>query len=224
MNYRRRETNGVALHAAPITQSRDELLAQLEHTALPEAMSSDNRQREWLTCRVLLKELLGEEKEIAYMASGKPYLTDKSHFISFSHTKGYAAVIACPTHPVAVDIEYISPRVEKIRHRFMSAEEEKNLSAAQPLLHLLLHWSAKETLFKLLDAPDIEFQSQLHIHPFEPVLNAWATLSAHETYTNEQRKFTVQYLVADEFVLTAATVLISPPHEGCQTALPTRHP
>ncbi|GAP73039.1 siderophore biosynthesis regulatory protein [Candidatus Symbiothrix dinenymphae] len=193
------------LTVAPITQSPDELLAQLtckaSYVPFLEKMS-EHRQREWLTCRVALKELLGEEKEIAYTEFGKPYLTDKSNFISFSHTKGYVAVIASREHPVAIDIEYISPRVEKIRTRFMSTQEEQNLSTSHPTLHLLLHWSAKETLFKLLDAPDTEFKSQLHIHPFEPVMNEWGTFSAHETRTNTQQEFVVHYFVTDKFVVT----------------------
>ena len=49
---------------------------------------AEKRQLEWLAVRVLLKELLGEEKVIDYLPSGKPFLKDRSAFVSFSHTFG----------------------------------------------------------------------------------------------------------------------------------------
>ena len=41
--------------------------------------SAEKRKQEWLAVRVLLKEMLGEEKSIAYLPSGKPYLEDGSN-------------------------------------------------------------------------------------------------------------------------------------------------
>ena len=52
-----------------------------------------HRRLEWLAVRVLLYTLSGEEKEIAYHPSGKPYLADDSASLSISHTKGYVAVV-----------------------------------------------------------------------------------------------------------------------------------
>jgi phosphopantetheinyl transferase len=190
---------------APISETPDELLAQLEHKDryLPALKKmSEHRQREWLSVRVLLKKTVGEEKQILYTETGKPYLADQSYHISISHTKGYVAIALDKEQPVAIDIEHVSPRVEKIRTRFMNETEEKHLSKNHPLIHLLLHWSAKETLFKFLDENDIEFKSQLHIRPFEPVIGAWAAFSAYETRTEEKRSFRIHYLVTEEYVVT----------------------
>jgi 4'-phosphopantetheinyl transferase EntD len=163
--------SGTEVKISSISGTSDELLAQLSQKSwyLPmlEKMS-EHRRREWLAVRVLLKQTLGEEKEIRYTALGKPYLADNSYFISISHTKGYVAIAVNKEHPVGVDIEYRSPRVEKIRSRFMSAEEENHLSTTNPSLHLLLHWSAKETLYKILEDIHVDFQAHLHIEPFEP--------------------------------------------------------
>jgi phosphopantetheinyl transferase len=190
---------------ASISETPEELLAQLEHKDwyLPalEKMS-EYRQREWLSVRVLLKKTAGEEKQILYTEAGKPYLADKSYHISISHTKGYVAIALDDAHPVAIDIEHLSPRVEKIRTRFMSETEEKQLSKTHPVIHLLLHWSAKETLFKLIDENDIEFKSQLHIRPFEPVIGEWADFTAYETRTEKNQSFVIHYLVTEEYVVT----------------------
>ena len=73
-------------------ETLDNLLAMLPHReAYLEGMqrfTAEHRRLEWLAVRVLLYTLLGEEKEIAYYPSGKPYLADGSASISISHTKG----------------------------------------------------------------------------------------------------------------------------------------
>jgi 4'-phosphopantetheinyl transferase EntD len=200
------------LQVATIPPTTNELLSQLEHKSwyLP-ALSAmrPHRQREWLTVRTILKQAAGEEKQILYTASGKPYLADGSYHIGISHTQGYVAVALDEHHPVAVDIERIAPRVENIRSRFMSPAEEAQLSMARPLIHLLLHWSAKEALFKYMNEEDIEFRTQLHLHPFEPVVGVWSECTAHETRTAERQPFTIRYLVKEEYVLTLVTAAAS---------------
>jgi phosphopantetheinyl transferase len=162
----------------------------------------EHRRCEWLSVRVLLKQLLGEEKEIRYDSSGKPYLADHFYYISISHTKGYIALILDRENEVAIDIEYISDRVNKIRARFMSEKEENNLSLQNPQIHLLLHWSAKESLFKILNENNVEFKTQLQIHPFEPKINEWDSFTASETRTGKQHVFTVKYFVHPDYVIT----------------------
>ena len=163
---------------------------------------TENRKREWLSVRVLLKELLGEEKEILYNSSGKPYLSDNSFNISISHTKGYAALIINKENEVAIDIEKISPRVQNIRQRFVNEEEEKALSQSNEVIHLLLYWSAKESLFKLLGIENVDFKQHLHIMPFEPVLREWSEFDAFETRTKEQNSCKIKYFVHEDYVLT----------------------
>jgi 4'-phosphopantetheinyl transferase EntD len=193
------------LGVMPIPETSEELIAQLERKEwyLPTLRQmNETRKREWLSVRVLLKILTGEEKLILYTDSGKPYLADHSFHLSLSHTKGYAAVILDREKPVAIDVEYISPRVEKVWPRFVNETESNALSSNNRLIHLLLHWSAKESLFKLLDDNRLEFKTQLHVHPFEPVMNEWATFTAHETHTLSQSVFTVHYRVEKDYVLT----------------------
>jgi len=184
----------------------DELMAMLEKKDLYlpylEKISSESRKREWLTVRVLLKEMLSEEKEILYTSTGKPYLSDNSYQISISHTKGFVAVALHPKMKVGIDIEHISQRIHKIRSRFMNAKEEANLDKAHEEIHLLLHWSAKESMFKLLEKQDVDFKTDLHINPFNPVLNNLSRFSAYETKTEKQQVFSGYYLANACYVLT----------------------
>ncbi|MDR0865802.1 MAG: 4'-phosphopantetheinyl transferase superfamily protein [Candidatus Symbiothrix sp.] len=193
------------LGVAPIQGTSDALLSQLEQKEwyLPALQKMrEHRKCEWLSVRLLLKSLLGEEKQILYTDAGKPYLADHSYHISISHTKGFVAVALDKEKPVAVDIEYLSPRVEKIRTRFVNEAEESHLSKENRLIHLLLHWSAKESLFKLLDENDIDFKTQLHLNPFEPELNRRTAFTAYETRTEKQQTFTVNYFVNESYILT----------------------
>jgi len=165
-------------------------------------ITSESRKKEWLTVRVLLKEMLGEEKEILYTSSGKPYLSDNTYQISISHTKGFVAVALHSEMKTGIDIEHISPRIHKIRSRFMNENEEVNLNKEHEETHLLLHWSAKESMFKMLDEQDVDFKTDLHINPFYPVLNDLSRFSAYETKTEQQHKFAGYYLANSRYVLT----------------------
>jgi 4'-phosphopantetheinyl transferase EntD len=189
----------------PILPDSEQLLSQLmqKEWYLPflEKMS-ESRKCEWLSVRILLKELLGKEKEIRYNPSGKPYLSDFSHYISISHTKGYAAVILDQGKEVSIDIEKISPRIENLHTYFVNEEEEKSLSKKNRQIHLLLHWSAKESIFKRLNCENIAFKSQLHIRPFEPLIRQWSEFQACETRTEKREEYTVNYFVSEDYVLT----------------------
>ena len=70
-----------------VTESLDELSEQFDFpTYWGErftSFSSDGRKIEFLAVRLLLKVLCGEEKEIAYLASGRPYLVMVLHRLAF---------------------------------------------------------------------------------------------------------------------------------------------
>jgi 4'-phosphopantetheinyl transferase EntD len=189
-----------------ICEPVEELMAVLEKKDLYfpylKQITSESRKKEWLTVRVLLKEMLGEEKEILYTSTGKPYLPDNSYQISISHTKGFVAVALHPEIKIGIDIEHISPRIHKIRSRFMNEKEEVSLDKEHEKIHLLLHWSAKESIFKILDEQDVDFKAHLRINPFYPVLNGLSCFSSYETKTKKQHVFSGYYLVNTHYVLT----------------------
>jgi len=197
--------NQNSIMVVPLQEDSESLLSRLDlkekYLPLIERMT-ENRKREWLSIRVLLKELLGEEKEILYNSLGKPYLSDNSFHISISHTKGYAALIVNKENEVAIDIEKISPKVENVRKRFVNEEEEKVLSQTYEKIHLILYWSAKESLFKLLGVENVDFKQHLHIQPFEPVIGKWSDFEVYETRTKYQNCYKIKYFVHDDYVLT----------------------
>lgn len=167
---------------------------------LQEAMqrfSHENRRKEWLAVRVLLFFLLGEEHEIAYTSSGKPYLKDNSYHISISHTSGYVAVAFHPCYEVGIDIEQYATKVLRVKGRFMREDEK---AEGDEVYALLLHWSAKETLYKLLGQEEVDLKEHLRILPFS--VKQEGQMQANEYKTVERRSYTVSYQLEKDFVLT----------------------
>ncbi len=189
-----------------IKKSPEELFGMLDKKELYlpklQQITSDCRKAEWLSIRVLLKELLNEEKKILYTETGKPYFADNSFQISISHTKGYVAVALHKDKPVGIDIEYISPRIKKIRDKFLSEDEITNIDPNNEIIHLLLHWSAKESIFKALVQENVDFRENIHIEPFKPIVGIFSSFSAYETRTKEKKSFLVYYKVTSDYVLT----------------------
>lgn len=186
-------------------ESLDELLALLPHPEqyVPgiQRFTAEHRRREWLAVRVLLYVLTGEEKEIAYTPVGKPFLVDGTASISISHTRGYVAVLLGPRNrEVGIDIEQYGERVRKVASRFMREDEVPASFRDTDTWSLLLHWSAKETMFKCMNASEVDFRKHLCIFPFQ--VAEQGVFSAQEYRTTENRHFTIHYYLFPDFVLT----------------------
>jgi phosphopantetheinyl transferase len=165
-----------------------------------EAARNESRRCEMLAVRALLKELTGEEKTICYQTNGKPVLSDNSFHISISHTKGFAAVILHPSKQIGIDIERISDQAYKLKSRFTSIKEREAIDNRDEPVVSLLHWSAKETMFKMLSQEGIDFAKHLNIHPFKLTDNH---LDATESFTSNLQSFSIQFEITDRYVLTS---------------------
>ena len=162
--------------------------------------TSEKRKQEWLAIRVLLKELLGEEKEIVYLPSGKPVLKDGKAHISFSNTNGYVAVAVHPKAEVGVDIEQYGTRVQRVASRFIRNDEKVSIASGNEVYGLLLHWSAKETMFKLMEEEAVDFTEHLHVLPFQ--LQDSGVFEAREYRSGKEQAFMIHYDTHSDYVLT----------------------
>lgn len=201
------EGGGVAIWQ--ITESSDELYALLATDKYDQQLAGKHheaRRAEWLAVRVLVKDLLGTEVEVAYHPTGRPYLKGSDVSISISHTKGFAAVAYRHGGAVGMDIEYVSPRVERIASRFTSQEEAAyidghNANGRQG--YHLVNWSAKEALYKLYDSPSMaEFKEVFRIAPYR--LSSYGTLHATIHAGAEEHTALVSYRIFSDFVCTWA--------------------
>lgn len=112
---------------------------------------SEQRKCEVLAVRLLIKEIIGDNVQLLHQNNGKPYLSSGMN-ISISHTRGFAVIIVSHIKQVSVDIEYFSNRIERIRSKFMRDDEN-----ASSQVKLLMHWCAKETMYKLFPEDNLTF-------------------------------------------------------------------
>lgn len=169
----------------------DPSLGQLDDVV--RVFRSETRRREVLAVYALLFAMTGDRSmRIDHDELSRPLLP--GFHISISHTRGYAAVILSSHDGVAVDIEYYSNRVEQVAARFVRTDEY-----AVGLDLQLIHWSAKETMYKLLAEEKLEY-SEMRLEPFEPA--AVGSLSVSDL--KEPKSQMVYYRINPQYVLTYA--------------------
>lgn len=164
------------------------------------SFKSLQRRLEWLSVRTLLFTLFGEEIHITYLSNGKPILSDNLGHISISHTKGYVAVIVSARYEVGIDIEQYATRVQRVTSRFVRDDEQINPYDGNKIWSMLLHWSAKETIFKSISVSDVDFKDHMQIFPFDVAPSG--SFVAKEYRTESQHEFRINYLIQPQFVLT----------------------
>ncbi len=127
--------------------------------------SSERRQREFLTTRLLLATLLDGPPQVVYTPAGKPLLDGDTRHISLTHSASLAAAIVSHL-PAGIDTEETSRRVEEIAPRFLSAQELAwTLKTPDIRKSQILCWSIKESVFKMINQPGTDFRSHIFIPP-----------------------------------------------------------
>ena len=190
-----------------VDEGVDELLSMLprteEYRAEVGCFASEKRRVEWLAVRVLLHALAGKESRIGYQSSGKPYLVDGRASLSVSHTQGYVAVLLGePGTEVGIDIEHYGERVRRVVSRFLRPDEKADSYAGTDTWGMLLHWSAKEAMFKCLNADEVDFCEHLRLLPF--TMAESGVCRGEEYRTPARHRFQVMYRLYADFVLTIA--------------------
>ena len=154
----------------------------LKKVMLSNDITHPHKRLQHLAGRYLLPELFERfPLELIKIAdTKKPFLANEAFHFSISHCGDYAAAIASKTNRVGVDIEVISEKIERIRHKFLSEEEEEMLTkitkpsnieyspkeSGQAIFNiqlLTLAWAVKETMFKWYGDGGVDFREHLHI-------------------------------------------------------------
>ena len=231
---RKWEFDGAACGIWRVTETAEELRSLLTEKSFTQDFfnfKSPARQLEYLAVRVLLRELLGKECRVLHHESGKPYLENSLCRISISHTKGFVAVIIHPEKEIGIDIEYHSDRVKKVVGRFVSSDEmsliERKVSeiADNDIVEefrinmYLLFWSAKETMFKMINSSEVDFLEHLSINSVSfsehsgngAVVDAHSkvfngTMNAYECRTSLKTEMSIEFYLTEEFVCTYSCI------------------
>ena len=196
---------GVSLGLWQMDESPEQLFDLYPHllpyrSSLDDKYKNDGRKLEFLAIRALMYEMLrvnGASKgllshagDFTHNGQGKPLF--RGYHVSISHTKGYAALILSKKSEVAVDIEYMRDRVERIASKFLRKDER-----ADSLDSKLVHWCAKETVFKLFSEENLLFE-EMRVKPFD-TMSDWACDVENLKSGKTAR---VDFELAMDFVLT----------------------
>lgn len=196
---------GVSLGLWQMDESPEQLFDLYPHllpyrSSLDDKYKNDGRKLEFLAIRALMYEMLrvnGASKgllshagDFTHNGQGKPLF--RGYHVSISHTKGYAALILSKKSEVAVDIEYMSDRVERIASKFLRKDERADSLDAK-----LVHWCAKETVFKLFSEENLLFED-MRVKPFDTMVD-WACDVENLKSGKTAR---VDFELAMDFVLT----------------------
>lgn len=159
-------------------------------------ISHPQKRLEWLSSRLCLKELLqiNHKVESLNAPTGKPYLSDGSFHISYSHSNLYSGAIASPDYPVSIDIEDMhKQRNPKTCHLFMHPDELRHYEALGDIRVFFLIWSAKETLYKIYAKKGIVFKENLLINPDRVALQESGTVSGIIKADGKEKLYTIWY-------------------------------
>ena len=196
---------GVSLGLWQMDESPEQLFDLYPHllpyrSSLDDKNKNDGRKLEFLAIRALMYEMLrvnGASKgllshagDFTHNGQGKPLF--RGYHVSISHTKGYAALILSKKSEVAVDIEYMSDRVERIASKFLRKDERADSLDAK-----LVHWCAKETVFKLFSEENLLFED-MRVKPFDTMAD-WAC-DVENLMSGKTAR--VDFELAMDFVLT----------------------
>ena len=119
-----------------ITETFDELCDMLPHSACYREhafhFAAERRRLEYVAVRLLIFTLTGEELQVEYLPSGRPFLRDRRLQLSISHTFGYAAVLFSEEYEAGLDIEVFSERIVKLKERLIGPEEAAETTYETP--------------------------------------------------------------------------------------------
>ncbi len=166
-----------------------------------EHFGSEKRRCEWLAARILVKRLAGSCARVTYLPDGRPVLADGSRYISISHTDGYVTVALHREHFVGVDVELIRTKIQNLYRRFLGSDEIDNLDKNCETVAMLLHWSAKESLYKIVGNRGGSYAENFAVSPFTVGASGCFYISYIDK-GNLIKKLPVNYFVASDYVFT----------------------
>ncbi len=187
------QTNDSEVCVWKITEGQSDFELNLQ----PSESTQAQRNIQWLAGRAALSALHVDVSSIQKDEFGKPHLGSNSHQISLSHCKKYAAAIKSNLS-VGIDIEEITPRIDRIAKRFVHPNEWAFINESQRLEMLYLLWSGKEALYKLYGKKAVDFQNHMIAQPFELRKSGIFTM---KFLKDVNESFIIQYEIFDGHTL-----------------------
>lgn len=144
-------------------ESSNELLNLLGndtiHTQKINLFKSEERKKQYLTNRILVKQVIGNF-ELLKGRNNKPYIDLENTEISFSHNKNYT-ILMVSDKPCGVDIQAPTPKVLRVKTKFINSDDFCFKSNDIDILSKV--WSCKEAAFKQFGTHEIYLKSHIKV-------------------------------------------------------------
>lgn len=137
-----------------------------EHLA---TLAAPARRAQWSTCRVILREELGESATLRYAPAGALILVSpigNVRFVSISHSDEWVAVMLSEGR-CGVDIEALGRNFSRVASRYISHEERAQFEAQVGDHFEGIMWSAEEAIYKYGNTSGIDFIEDMVITGFD---------------------------------------------------------
>ena len=172
----------------------------LDKVPLSNTITHWHKRLQHLAARYLLQELFPDFPYhlIEIADTRKPFLPNEKYHFSISHCGDYAAVIISADYRVGIDIELVTPKIDRIKHKFLNDHELSLYSAADEKL-LTLFWSAKEAVFKWYGNGEVDFKKHINIIGADIALDAGTIVC--EFLKEEKISLNINYLFFGEMCL-----------------------
>lgn len=142
----------------------------LNKVPLQREITHPHKQLQHLAGRYLLQHLYDDFPYhlIEIADTRKPFLPNEEYHFSISHCGDYAAVIVSKDYRVGIDIELITPKIEKIKHKFLNEQEAELVNSQLLMVNgemqlLTLFWCCKEVVFKWYGSGEVDFKEHIDL-------------------------------------------------------------
>ena len=159
---------------------------------------SEIHKKQFLAIRNIFKFLCIDDKDLKYDKAGKPIFSQNKK-LSISHSGNYAAVITS-NYNVGIDIEKISDKAIKIKHKFLQIELNYPIEFDNQIS--LIYWNIKESIYKAMGIMGVDFKKNILALPLD--INAakcksWYVnnddIYSFETYFRISKNYTLAFVI-----------------------------
>ena len=135
---------------------------------LQKEITHPHKRLQHLASRFLLKDLYPDFplSLIKIADTRKPFLEDEAYHFSISHCRDYAAVLISKALRAGVDIEMVNEKIDRIIHKFLTAEECFLFAEGEIKKTATLFWSVKESVYKWQGTGGTDFKKHIRIEKF----------------------------------------------------------
>ena len=167
-----KDNKDVILGLWKITEDVEFFLSELDlsknEIKILNSFANESRKKHWLAYRILVDRMINNNRhnEIKYDENRKPHLKNTDFHISVTHTGNYAAAIIRKGSSVGIDIEKITPRILKVKHKFLNENELKFSEKENILEHLYIYWCSKEAMYKFYGKRNLDFRENIFVEEF----------------------------------------------------------